>query len=124
MHLLLAGLNHRTAPIEVRDRFAITEQRLEGALAAITEAAGLSECAILSTCNRTEVYAIAADTADSVAGALCSYHGIATAEVQAHLTLLEGHSAAAHLLRVASGLDSLVLGEPQVLKQVRDAFAV
>src|ERR1041385_4072219 len=123
MHLLLAGLNHRTAPIEVREQFAVPEQRLAGALAAIRESAALSECAILSTCNRTEVYAIASESAESVASALCQYHGLSLADTTPHLMMLEGAQAAAHLLRVASGLDSLVLGEPQVLKQVRDAFA-
>ncbi len=124
MHIYLAGLNHRTAPIEIRERIAFSESELPNALERLREQRGISEAVILSTCNRTEIYAVCTSQnghailldflADANGVPLCQFSHLAY--------LYQDDDAAAHLMDVASGLDSLVLGEPQILGQVRDTF--
>ncbi|MGC8666971.1 MAG: glutamyl-tRNA reductase [Chthonomonadales bacterium] len=125
MHLVLVGLNHHTAPIEVRERLAFPETGLRSALAALRRQSGVYEAAILSTCNRCELYSAVSSVADSHALAqfLSQFHSVPVSEFQEFLYQYADGEAAVHLMRVASGLDSLVLGEPQILRQVRDAFA-
>jgi glutamyl-tRNA reductase len=126
VHIYLAGLNHRTAPIELRERLAYSDASLPSALNALTSRPGVSEAAILSTCNRTELYALCSDPARE--GYLLRYlsesHSVPISELAGHCYQYQDGEAAAHLLRVTCGLDSLVLGEPQILGQVKDAFAV
>ena len=121
MDLFVVGLNHRTAPIEVRERIAITDATLPAALAEL-RTRPFREAAILSTCNRTEIYAIG-ETPESAISFLSEFHHIPVQEFETHLYTHVGEAAVIHLHRVAGGLDSLVLGEPQILGQVREAFA-
>lgn len=125
MHLTLIGLNHLTAPIEVRERLAFTEARLPAALEALSALPSVREAAILSTCNRMEVYIRpAGDTIESeIFRFLAGYHDMREEDFVSHLYVHHEADAVRHLFRVASGLDSLVLGEPQILHQVREAFA-
>src|SRR5438552_3218483 len=117
MHLIVIGLNHRSAHIDLRERLAFSESRIPDALARLRSAANLSEAAILSTCNRTELYAAGTDSS-ALIGFLSDYHSVPAEEFLPGLYTLKDSEAAAHLLRVACGLDSLVLGEPQILGQV------
>lgn len=125
MRLIVVGLNHRTAPVELREALDFRRAGLDAALAALGRHELVRESVIVSTCNRVEIYA--AVESDTVAGAcarfLADYHGVAWAALAPHLFILRGADAARHLFRVAAGLDSLVVGEPQILGQVKDAFA-
>jgi glutamyl-tRNA reductase len=116
------GLNHTTAPLDLRARMAFAEEQLRPALGALRSSAGTSEAAILSTCNRTEIYA-AGDAAqlETALAWLAHTSGISTQELRSHSYTLSGTDAARHAFRVASGLDSMVLGEPQILGQMKDA---
>jgi glutamyl-tRNA reductase len=123
--IVLTGLNHKSAPVGLRERLSFDGETTPQALAGLLESACLDEVALLSTCNRTEIYAVSADPEGAQQG-LCQWlatrAGLGADELDPHLYHGEGSTAVTHLLRVASGLDSLVLGEPQILGQVRDAF--
>ncbi|HXR76855.1 MAG TPA: glutamyl-tRNA reductase [Bryobacteraceae bacterium] len=125
MKLAVAGLNHRTAPVEVRERVAFRTGELPDALHRLHEQPGLREGLILSTCNRVEVTATLEDFADP-APLLCQFlaatHGLAVDSLQPHLYLFEAEDAIRHLFRVASSLDSMVVGEPQILGQLKQAY--
>ena len=120
MSLLVLGLNHRTAPIDVRERIVFDAERLPRALAAVRALPGMSEAAIVSTCNRTEVYAVGG-SAQAVSGWLVAESG-GNAALAECLYLIEGPDAVRHAFAVAAGLDSLILGEPQILGQLKDAY--
>ena len=124
MHLLAFGLNHHTASLDVRERAAIVAGRLEEATRELASRRGVSEAAILSTCNRTEVYC-RQDTVDaSVVGSwMAGYSGLSVEEIGRLAYRHPDERAVRHVLRVASGLDSMVLGEPQILGQMKDAFS-
>ena len=124
MHLLVIGLNHTTAALDLRGRLALAGDHLAPALAALRDYA--REGAILSTCNRTEVYALTGHQTTgtrSLQRFLADQSGVPAAELEAHLYVYHGVEAARHLCRVAAGLDSMILGEPQILGQVADAHA-
>ncbi|MCU0766538.1 MAG: glutamyl-tRNA reductase [Gammaproteobacteria bacterium] len=123
MSLLALGLNHRTAPVHIRERVSFGPDIVVGALRSVAEQTGLGEAVILSTCNRTEVYA-ASDSldADVVRQWVCRFHGLDPASVNPYLYQHRDRDAVAHLFRVASGLDSMILGEPQILGQVKAAY--
>jgi glutamyl-tRNA reductase len=125
VHLILVGISHRTAPVELRERLDFQARGLDKALHALaSRRAAAREAAILSTCNRAEVYAFAedADAARSeLVGFLSEFHGIDPATVLPHVYDVRDLDAARHLFRVAAGLDSLVVGEPQILGQVKEA---
>ena len=124
MHLLLVGINHRTAPVEVRERLDFQARGLSSALSAISARRSLSEAVVLSTCNRAEVYAACDDVAATrgdILSFFSEYHGVDVASVQPYVYDRVDLDAAQHLFRVAAGLDSLVMGEPQVLGQVKEA---
>ncbi|WP_087464344.1 glutamyl-tRNA reductase [Oleiphilus messinensis] len=125
MALLALGINHKTAPVDIRERVTFAPDHIGGALSAIREQAQINEVAILSTCNRTELYC-SLDHQDT--GALLSwlgrYHNIQVSQLEACTYSYWGEDAARHMMRVASGLDSLVLGEPQILGQMKDAYAL
>ncbi len=124
MHVLSLGLNHTTAPIAVRERAAVAADHLDDALSDIRKRAEIEEATILSTCNRTEVYCHVPDSSISVVSDwLCDFHELNRDEVAPFLYALPGHQAVKHAFRVASGLDSMVLGEPQILGQMKTAFA-
>jgi len=125
MTLLALGINHKTASVEVRERLAIAPAIMENALIAACESAGLNEIAILSTCNRTEIYC-SANTADAqqVLAWISQYKSLSIAEIEQSMYLHSELDAVQHMMRVACGLDSLVLGEPQILGQLKSSFAV
>ncbi len=123
MHLVALGINHKTAPVALREQAAFDLQALPDALRAVTKA-GAGEATILSTCNRTEIYCGLDGASDeSLIDWFCDYHKLAPRTVRPHLYVHDGRTAVAHAFRVASGLDSLVLGEPQILGQMKAAFA-
>src|SRR6185295_5133478 len=117
--LYALGLNHHTAPLAVRERVVFHVERLNDALSQL-KAAFSPEAAILSTCNRTELYLAGEERAD-LAQWLAGYHRVDPAELQPYLYALPSEQAVRHAFRVASGLDSMVLGEPQILGQMKDA---
>ena len=123
MKLLVIGLNHKTAPIEVRERLTFGPDIIAGALRDLRTRTGVREAVVLSTCNRTEVYCATDDGGEeTVRGWLGGFHGVEPERVTPYLYAHAGREAIVHLLRVSSGLDSLVLGEPQILGQVKGAF--
>jgi glutamyl-tRNA reductase len=125
MRILLAGLSHRTAPVEVRERLAIPDAELAGSLQALKAGPGVREALILSTCNRVEV----ALSGEEAAGLWQSFEGFlaarlaAPAQLTEHLYRFVDEQAIRHLFRVAASLDSMVLGEPQILGQLKGAYA-
>lgn len=126
MRLFAIGLSHRTAPIELRERVDFTREGIDRALRRLAERNVARELAVLSTCNRAEVY-VASDTdgaVEEIFAFFADYHGVAIAEITPHLYVHHGAEAARHLFRVAAGLDSLVVGEPQILGQVKTAYKV
>ena len=124
MHLLLVGLSHRTAPVDVRERLDFQSRGVESALRTLSERPSVQEAVVLSTCNRAEIY-VACESTDAaredVVRFMSEFHGLAAADVLPHVYQNVDLDAARHLFRVASGLDSLVVGEPQILGQVKDA---
>ncbi|MFN0003181.1 MAG: glutamyl-tRNA reductase [Pseudohongiellaceae bacterium] len=157
MSLLVLGINHNTAAIAVREKVAFAPADMQFALQQACASAGIAEIAILSTCNRTELYCVISTntaashsnvTVDSslsasidslsamqphagsfdheqrLLGWLCEYHGVALAELQHCIYFHRDDAAVKHTMRVACGLDSMVLGEPQILGQIKSAFAV
>jgi glutamyl-tRNA reductase len=120
MTLFALGLNHRTAPIKVREQVAFTFDSLGHALADLLGQRRVKEAAILSTCNRTELYCHGSD-ARPVAEWLAGYHHLAPGSLAPHLYTLPEDQAVRHAFRVASGLDSMVIGEPQILGQMKQA---
>ncbi len=127
MRLLITGVNHRTAPVEVRERLAFREEALAGALADLRSREGVDEAMILSTCNRVEIAVTADENCDArpiVDAFLAEQKGASPASIEEHLYRCEGREAIHHLFRVASSLDSMVLGEPQILGQLKAAYGV
>lgn len=122
--IVVVGVSHKTAPLAVREALAVPRERLAEALARVKAEAQLSEAMILSTCNRVEVYARAGagDPVDSIAAFFASFHGRPPAELEPFLYRISGEAAVRHAFRVAASLDSMVLGEPQILGQVKDAY--
>jgi glutamyl-tRNA reductase len=123
MSVFALGLNHNTAPLDLRGRFAFTLEQLAPSLSGLRQRLpGAPEAAILSTCNRTEVY-VAAPTAQvqPAIAWLADAGGVATGALREHAYVMQGSEAARHAFRVASGLDSMVLGEPQILGQMKQA---
>ncbi len=124
MTILALGLNHKTAPVEMRERLTFGPDVLAAALRRLRDLPGLDEALILSTCNRTELYCVldARPDDEPVSRWLCEFHGLDLDRVAPYLYAHFDREAVRHLLRVASGLDSLVLGEPQILGQVKAAY--
>lgn len=125
VHLLALGLSHESAPIRIRERAAVTTDRLGDALRELTTENAVEEAAILSTCNRTEIYCHQQnDAPDQIITWLCSFHGLSRADISPYLYRYPDAQAVRHAFRVAAGLDSMVLGEPQILGQMKEAFAI
>ena len=125
--LFVAGLSHRTAPVELREQLALEEDKIREILADLTGRGLLDEVMILSTCNRVEVYGVAAvpgEARSAAFGRLGIHRGLAWRDLEPLLYTVTGEEAALHAFRVAASLDSMVLGEPQILGQVKDAFAL
>jgi glutamyl-tRNA reductase len=123
MHLTAFGLNHQTAPLQLRERVVFGVESVNAALREFIDKRYAREAAILSTCNRTEIYCAADDT-DALPEAvrwLAQYHKIDPTSLAPHLYTLDAERAVRHAFRVAAGLDSMVLGEPQILGQMKEA---
>jgi glutamyl-tRNA reductase len=123
--ILLAGVSHRTAPLQIREALAFPRERIGDELQRLRDELGLDEALILSTCNRVEIYARArGDTPDASALArfLAESHGRTPADLAGHVYALDGEPAVRHAFRVAASLDSMVIGEPQILGQVKEAY--
>lgn len=125
MHIIVVGLNYRTAPVEIRERFALAEEQLPAALEKLKNTASVMECVIVATCNRTEIYTIV-DRAQ-----ICGHYvrmfieewfGMPREQFTNYLYMYEDQKAIEHLFRVTSGLDSMIIGETQILGQVRTSF--
>jgi glutamyl-tRNA reductase len=124
-HIVIIGLNHRTAPVEIRERLAFPTEAIGHALRSLLERESLKEGVILSTCNRVEICALSNQGSRGTSEAkefMAAYHGIPLGELNGYLYHYEKDDAVKHLFRVASSLDSMVLGEPQILGQVKDAY--
>jgi glutamyl-tRNA reductase len=122
MHIAVVGLSHRTAPVEIRERLSIPEQSLEASLQQLRSDEQVLEASILSTCNRLEIYTLLRhpdDGIEAVGSFLSQVSGFSLEELGPHLFTYHHEEAVAHLLRVAAGLDSLVIGEGQILSQVK-----
>mgnify|MGYP006142061535 CR=1 FL=1 len=117
------GINHKTAPVALREKLAFAPEQVPDALHQLATQLEINDAVILSTCNRTELYfSGAAEQAEQVLHWLAGFHQLKLQELQQHLYLYQEQEAVKHLMRVAAGLDSLVLGEPQILGQVKQAY--
>ena len=125
VNLLVLGLNHRTAPLDLREKLTIEKERLASSLDFLAQYVG--QGVVLSTCNRLEVYTfnhVDIDLVSKVGGFLMAYSGVESSQLERHLYQHRDGDCTRHLFRVASGLDSMVAGERQILGQVRAAFSV
>ena len=125
-HIILVGVNHKSAPIELRERLAFRPEQISTALHSLQRDIGLHEAAILSTCNRVEIYGAAADsngTLERLYRFLSEHSGIDRAQLSRRLYSYTEPQSVHHLFAVASGLDSMVIGEAEVLAQVKQAYA-
>jgi glutamyl-tRNA reductase len=125
MNILIVGLNHKTAPLEVREKLAFDGDLLKEGMTALRQLPGVNEAALLSTCNRVEIYASVKDPSaavEEILNFIASFRGIPRSGFEGSLYILNGEEAVRHLLRVASSLDSMVVGEPQILGQLKDSF--
>jgi glutamyl-tRNA reductase len=124
MHLVTYGINHNTAPVHVRELFAFDADVLADALSALHQQESVLEAVILSTCNRTEIYCCLDDDSDNqILAWLHDFHQQENGVISPYLYHYQGGDAIRHLLRVACGLDSMVLGEPQILGQLKEAYS-
>jgi len=121
MQLFALGLNHHTAPVAIREQVAFRPELLTQALGDFVRAKQVKEAAILSTCNRTELY-FATERPQEAADWFAEYHRVALQDLSPYLYTFPQRDAVRHVFRVASGLDSMVIGEPQILGQVKDAM--
>ncbi|MFT6655590.1 MAG: glutamyl-tRNA reductase, partial [Marinomonas primoryensis] len=126
MPLITVGVNHKTAPVSIRERVAFAPEKMIDALSSLISEKKANEAVIVSTCNRTELYCSVEDFSmvDDVIAWLGQYHGIALSELKQYCYTHSNDDSVRHIMRVASGLDSLILGEPQILGQVKSAYAV
>lgn len=123
MALLAFGINHKTAPVDIREKVAFSPDSLQEACKELVSVPDVSEVAILSTCNRTELYCCVNDPeSETVESWFSRYHQLNAEDIAPYIFKYPDRDAVRHLLRVASGLDSLVLGEPQILGQVKTAY--
>ena len=122
MHIAVVGLSHRTAPVEVREKLSIPEQTMEESLHNLRNHEQVLEASILSTCNRLEIYTLVRNPDLGIAAVrdfLSGHSGLESRDLSPHLFTYHHDEAIAHLMRVTAGLDSLVLGEGQILSQVK-----
>ncbi|HEY5539981.1 MAG TPA: glutamyl-tRNA reductase [Coriobacteriia bacterium] len=125
MHLTLVGLSHKTAPVDIREKLTFPANVQQSALSALTSSDAVAEAVIVSTCNRTEIYAVTAEGFDgpgAIIDFMCDYHDLDRHELVRYLYLAEGEAVIRHLFRVVASLDSMVLGEAQILGQVKEAY--
>ncbi len=124
MTLVLIGVNHKTAPIALREKVAIARDDLAETTRALAATPGVTECMIVSTCNRVELLAAVEDGDEQLASFLANYCGLEAESLAPHIYEYRDREAVLHLFRMAASLDSMVVGEPQILGQVKEAFAV
>ena len=135
MSLITLGLNHKTTPLELRERLAFTPQNLREALNSLIKVSGVTEAAILSTCNRTELYCVLHSASEADEGLytgddqrllewFSGFHGLEPRVLDGHIYLHGHKQSIRHAMEVASGLDSMVLGEPQITGQMKQAYVV
>src|SRR5438874_963172 len=124
MRYTLLGINHKTAPVEVRERLAISESHLPEAMRRLVAHPGVAEAVIFSTCNRVELFTRAASSAPDLHDFLQEYFSVDPRELSGHLYQHDDRDAVRHLFRVASSLDSMIVGEPQILGQVKESYAI
>ncbi|WP_286861243.1 MULTISPECIES: glutamyl-tRNA reductase [Acinetobacter] len=123
MSFFALGVNHQTASVELREQVAFSPEKLSVLLAEQSQHPELNDMVVVSTCNRTEIYAMS-DNVDMVLNWLAQKNGVNVKQLQNHVYRYENAQAVTHLMRVASGLDSLMLGEPQILGQVKTALSL
>ncbi len=127
MDLLVIGINHKTAPVEIRERVSFSGEELGRSLRKVLEYPEFTEDMILSTCNRVEIYATTRDPEMGIVALknfLAEYHGVSLDEFEKSLYIHSGRGAVRHIFRVASSLDSMVVGEPQILGQIKEAHSL
>jgi len=125
MALMVLGINHETAAVALREKVAIAPERMSDALQSLCRQAKINEAVILSTCNRTEILtSCQSDNGDEILHWLAGYCQLGLDSLNTHYYLHQEDAAILHMMRVASGLDSMILGEPQIMGQVRSAYAV
>jgi glutamyl-tRNA reductase len=124
MELALVGLSHKTAPVEIRERLAFPSDALQTALTALVGRQEVNEAMILSTCNRVEVMVAETSDDERIRQFLCEFHQIPHDAVSKHLYSFRNVDAIRHVFRVTSSLDSMVVGEPQILGQVKEAYRI
>ncbi len=125
MFILKVGVNHITAPVEIREKLAFSENELEEAMQTLKGQKSILENIIISTCNRTEIFAVVDQLHTGryyITQFIENWFGINKEEFSSYLTIVDGNEAIEHLFKLTAGLDSMVLGETQILGQVRDAF--
>lgn len=123
MQLAIVGLSHKTAPVEVRERLAFNDDVLRSALTLLVGREQVTEAMILSTCNRVEVVAESSDER-AIREFICEFHRISPDDVSKHLYSFRNADAIRHVFRVAASLDSMMIGEPQILGQVKEAYRI
>ncbi len=130
MSIITLGLNHKTAPVSIRERLAFSPESLARAVKSLSSLGNIKEAAILSTCNRTELYCatdsneeLTQQAIEQIIEWLSQFHGLQSSEINEHLYTHRHVESIRHALQVACGLDSLVLGEPQILGQMKQAYA-
>lgn len=124
MALFALGINHATAPLNIREKVAFTPEIMADALRQVKGGLGVDEVAILSTCNRTEIYVCPSPAGNSLLNWLADYQGLSPSSLENCHYCYDGEEAVRHMMKVACGLDSMILGEPQILGQMKSAYAV
>ncbi|MCK5710705.1 MAG: glutamyl-tRNA reductase, partial [Deltaproteobacteria bacterium] len=127
LRTLVLGISHKTAPVEIRELFSFSQESLESGVRQLLEKDHIEECAILSTCNRVEIYAVSENVElclESMKEFLSEFHDVPEETFSPHIYYSIGHMAVRHLFKVASSIDSMVVGEPQVLGQVKESYKI
>ena len=122
MHIVVVGLSHRTAPVEVREQLSIPDSSIQESLTMLKNSSEILEVSILSTCNRLEIYSLVKDIdigLSSIKVFMSQYSNVNQIDLEPHLFEFRQEEAVLHLMKVSAGLDSLVLGEGQILSQVK-----
>ena len=125
IEIILLGINHKTAPVEIRELLTVSKEEAAAMLDAIKESASVNEVVLFSTCNRVEILMTANDKADAIETAqrqLSRFKNVPVSRFQQSIYIYEGDEAVRHIFRVASSLDSMMVGEPQILGQIKDAY--
>ncbi len=125
IEIILLGINHKTAPVEIRELLTVSKEEAAAMLDAIKESASVNEVVLFSTCNRVEILMTAGDKADAIETVqrqLSRFKNVPVSRFQQSIYIYEGDEAVRHIFRVASSLDSMMVGEPQILGQIKDAY--